>query len=254
MVEPFHTHTNLENRFPESTVLLDKKQGDINGDGILDHVFLVGNKPDGPTGIFADHITLVIQDGYSHKSSAFTFPNNDGYNAKLFLADFDKDQVADIWIGIDSGGSGGYGTFYIYSYKNNKLRQLFDFEKYNQDYSFHVNYEDRYRVSVSSPQLDILFTIDISNKGYSYLSTYYYDNGKLKKPVTGEVLALAALYPVVTNENRLSYDLLAYQRIIGTSNADTLGYVENTLTWDGASFVSSRLSVSILGTKLITHF
>ncbi|MGO4375176.1 VCBS repeat-containing protein, partial [Paenibacillus sp. MCAF20] len=180
--------------------------------------------------------------------------NNAGYNPRLFLGDFSKDNVKDILVSIDSGGSGGYGIFYIYSFKNNILSEMFDFEKYNNEYKFNVNYEDFYKVSVGSPQLDVLFTIDISYKGYDYLSQYYDENGKLKQPIQGEVLALGALYPIVTNENRMGYDLLAFQRIIGTSNSDTLGYVENLLTWNGSKFTSSRLSVAILGTKLISLF
>jgi hypothetical protein len=129
---------------------------------------------------------------------------------------------------------------------------MFDVDKYNNEYKFNVNYEDFYKVSVGSPQLDVLFTIDISNKGYDYLSQYYYDNGKLKQPIKGEVLALGALYPIVTNVNSMGYDILALQRIIGTTNSDTLGYVENLMTWNGTQFTSSRLSVAILGTRLIS--
>lgn len=231
--------------------MLDMKQGDVNGDGIVDNVYLYGNTTDG---IFADHITLMIQDGYSHQSTTVNLQNNAGYHARLFLGDFSKDHVQDILVSIDTGGSGGYGIFYIYSFKNNMLHEMFDVEKYNKEYTFKVNYEDFYKVSVASPQLDMLFTIDISNKGYDYLSQYYNEHGKLKQPTQGEVLALGALYPIVTNEQSMSYDLLAIQRIIGTTNADTLGYVENLMTWNGTQFTSSRLTVVILGTKLISLY
>lgn len=240
--------------FSRNIFILDVKQGDVNGDGIVDTVYLYGNKPDGPSGIFADNITLVIEDGLSKQRTTVGLEFNAGYNARLFLGDFDKDQIPDILISIDTGGSGGYGIFYIYSFKNNIVREMFNFDPYNKEYTFNVNYEDFYKVSVSSPQLDVLFTIDISNKGAEYLSHYYDANGKLKKPIKGEVLALGALYPIVTNLKNLNYDLLALQRIIGTSNADTLGYVENFLTWNGHAFISSRLSVSILGTKLIALY
>ncbi|MCZ8513065.1 VCBS repeat-containing protein [Paenibacillus filicis] len=234
-------------------VLLDKKQGDVNGDGMLDNVYLIGNT-EGSPGIFADHITIVIQDGKSNRNTTVQLQNNAGYNARLFLGDFDKDNTLDILVSINTGGSGGYGIFYIYSFKNNNLRELFNFEKYNQDYKFHVDYKDMYKVDVGSPTLDMLFTLDISYKGYDYLSQYYNENGKLKNPIKGEVLALGSLFPIVINERGMNYDLLALQRIIGTSNSDTLGYVVNLLTWHGTKFISSHLSVSIKGTKLITHF
>jgi hypothetical protein len=230
------------------------KQGDVNGDGIPDHVYLFGNKPDGPSGIFADQITLVIQDGYTQQRTVVPLQNNAGYNAALFLSDFDQNKIPDILVSIDSGGSGGYGIFYVYSFAHNTLHLLFDSESYNQQYKFRVQYEDMYKVTVSSAQLDILFAIDISGKGYAYLSAYYNDDGKLKKPLQGEVLAIAALNPIVTAGNRSSFDLLALQRIIGTTNADTLGYVENLLTWEGSKFISSRLTVAILGAKLASLF
>jgi hypothetical protein len=118
-----------------NTTLLDMKQGDVNGDGIIDNVYLYGNKPEG-TGSFADNITLVIQDGH----------------------------------------------------------------------------------------------------------------------FKGEVLSLGTLYPIVTNGKRMNYDLLAFQRIIGNINSDTLGYVENLLTWNGTQFISSGLSVAIPVTKLISLY
>ncbi|MBP1996386.1 VCBS repeat-containing protein [Paenibacillus eucommiae] len=239
---------------PSNLSLLDIRHGDVNGDGIADIIYLFGHKPQGQAGLFADSIILVIQDGYSRKRTTVHFQNNAGYNARLFLGDFDKDQVADILIMIDSGGSGGYISAYMYSFRNNVLRELFNVDAYNNTYTFRVNYEDQYKVSVSSPQLDVLFMIDISNKGFDYLSQYYNENGKLKKPAQGEVLALGALYPVVVDVKSMSYDLIALQRIIGTINADTLGYVENLLTWDGNHFASSRLSVSILPSKLIALY
>ncbi|GGD77149.1 FG-GAP-like repeat-containing protein [Paenibacillus nasutitermitis] len=234
--------------------LLDMKQADVNGDGLPDSVFLYGHKPDGKSGIFADHITLVIQDGYTQNKTTVNLKNNAGYNARLFLGDFDKDGIADILVTIDSGGSGGYISAYIYSFRSNVLRELFDVEPYNRTFRFKVDYEDFYKVSVASAERDMLFIIDISNKGQEYLSSLYNENGTLKHPATGEVLALGALYPVVTDTKSMSFDLLALQRIIGTFNADTLGYVENLLTWDGERFVSSRLMVAIPPSKLTALF
>ena len=99
-----------------------------------------------------------------------------------------------------------------------------------KSYTFKANFEDLYKVSVGSPPLGLLFTLDISYKGYDYLAQLYNKNGKLKQPVQGEVLSAGALYPIVTYQKSKSYDLLIFQRIIDFSNSDTLGYVENFLT------------------------
>ncbi len=247
-VQPYDHHT-----YSGNLALLDMKQGDVTGDGIIDYVYLYGNKHD-DSEIFADNITLVIQDGRSNQISTINLQNNAGYNAKLFLGDFSKDNILDILVSIESGGSGGYGIFYIYSFTNNRPRLLFDFEKYNTSYKFNVNYEDLYKVGVGSPSLDLLFTLDISHKGVDYLSQLYDENGKLKQPVKGEVLAMAALYPIVTNGESMSFDILVFQRIIGTSNSDTLGYVENLLTWNSTQFISTTLATETFGTKLSSPY
>ena len=79
------------------------KQGDVTDDGIIDSIYLYGRK-NVETEIFADHITLVIQDGRSNQTSAIHLQQNAGYNAKLFLGDFSKDNLFDILISIESGG------------------------------------------------------------------------------------------------------------------------------------------------------
>ncbi|OPA75392.1 spore coat protein [Paenibacillus selenitireducens] len=239
---------------PHNTYVLDRKQGDVNGDGIPDKVYLVGEKPDGSSGIFEEHITLIIIDGYSQHMTTVELRNNAGYNATLFLGDFNHDHVADILVRIDAGGSGGYLYAYLYSFRNNMLKELFNSDSYNKEYSFHMHYENMYKASVSSPSLNVLFLLDLTTKGPEYLSQFYQEDGKLKKPTQGEVLALGELYPIVVQRNDMNYDLYVLQRIIGTINADTLGYVENLLTWEQDHFRSARLTVSILGSQLITPY
>jgi hypothetical protein len=242
------------NFISQNTYLLDMKIGDVTGDGVPDKVSLYGSKSGDSTEIFADNITIVIKDGRTKQTETITPAFNSGYNAKLFLGDFTKDKIADINVSIDSGGSGGYGYFYIYSFKNNNLQEIFNFDDYNNEYKYKVDYSNLYRVHVGNVMFDKLFILDISYRGYEYVSQYYDENGKLKQPVQGDVLALSTLIPIINDEKTNAFYLLAFQRIIGTSNSDTLGYIENLLSWDGQKFVSSRMFASIPGTNLISPY
>lgn len=239
--------------FRENNYLLDEKIGDVTGDGILDKISLYGQK-ETPSEIFADNITVVIEDGRTHTNYTITPKFNSGYNSSVFLGDFTKTNIDDIKISIDSGGSGGYGFFYIYSFNGNSFKGNFNFDDYNREYKFKVDYADFYKVNVGNVMLDKLFILDISYKGYDYLSQYYFENGKLKKPVQGEVLALSTLLPIVSDEKFNYYDLLAFQRIIGTSNSDTLGYIQNFLSWDKEKFISSKILAAVPGTNLISPY
>lgn len=218
------------------------EQGDVNGDRIPDNVYLTSIKTtDSP---FTQNITLVIQDGRTGRFTNIPLSDNSGYNPRLFLGDFTGDGIDDIFISIDSGGSGAIMYHYIYSFINNKPQLLFDFNLYNEEYNYEVTYKDNYRVEVVSRKNDRNYIIDISTRDDEYLNEIYYENGKLKSPLSGFVNPLSALYPVDFDSNNV-YELLAYQKIAGRYNADSLGYVLNTLKWKGNMFILANQYVAI---------
>ncbi|WP_186431475.1 VCBS repeat-containing protein [Clostridium sp. BSD9I1] len=218
--------------------------GDVNGDRIPDNVYLTGRKmPDSP---FIQNITLIIQDGTTGRAKGIHLSENAGYNPTLFLGDFTGDGVDDILVSINSGGSGGIMYHYIYSFANNVAKLLFDFNAYNEEYNYDITYKDNYKVEVISENNNEKYIIDISTRGEEYLSEIYDENGKLKQPISGFVNPLSGLYPVDFDSNGV-YELLAYQKIAGRYNADSLGYVLNTLKWKDNRFVLDNQNVAIFG-------
>lgn len=219
-------------------------RGDVNGDRIPDNVYLTGIKTsDSP---FTQNITLVIQNGMTGLFYTVPLTENAGYNPTLFLGDFTGDGVNDILISIATGGSGGIMDYYIYSFVNNRAQLLFDFNVYNNQYQYDVTYRDNYKVEVISKANNTKYIIDITYKGAEYLNEIYYPNGQLKQPISGFVNPLSGLYPVDFDSNGV-YELLAYQKIAGRYNADSLGYVLNTLAWKNNMFVLDNQYVAIFG-------
>ncbi len=221
-------------------------RGDVSGDGIPNNIYLTGIKTsDSP---FIQNITLVIQEGMMGGLTSIALSDNVGYNPRLFLGDFTGDGVDDILISIDTGGSGGIMYHYIYSFINNTARLLFDFNVYNDKYKYEVTYKDNYKVEVISMQNNKKYIIDISNREADYLNEIYYKDGKLKNPISGFVNPLSGLYPVDFDSNGV-YELLAYQKIAGRYNADSLGYIMNTLKWKDNMFVLDNQNVAIFGAE-----
>ncbi|TCO79385.1 VCBS repeat-containing protein [Marinisporobacter balticus] len=229
--------------------VLDFKQGDVNGDGIIDYVYLIGDKPYGEESPFRDHIRLKIIDGKTQQEMIIPLKENAGYGPALFLGDFSGDKVDDILINIFSGGSGGYTFYYIYSFLNNQPNMIFDFEKFNAAYVYEVNYKDNYKVEVISKNTNTKYILDITYKGEDYLSEIYDENGKLKEPIEGWVNPLGGLYPIDFQRDG-TYELYAEQRIAGRYNADGLGYVQTSLKWNGQQFVPFFQTVGIYGGKI----
>ncbi|PRR77329.1 hypothetical protein CLLI_25020 [Clostridium liquoris] len=222
-------------------------RGDVNGDNIPDNVYLTGIKT--PSSPFTQNITLIIQDGFTGRFTRIPLKENTGYNPNVFLMDFTGDGIDDILISIDTGGSGAIMYHYIYSFVGNKPQLLFDFDVYNNQYTYDVTYKNNYKVEVISNKNNKKYIIDISNKGSDYLNEIYDENGNLKEPITGFVNPLSGLYPVDFDYDKV-YELLAYQKIAGRYNADSLGYVLNTLKWENNMFVLDNQFVAIWGSEL----
>ncbi|MBI6871996.1 VCBS repeat-containing protein [Clostridium aciditolerans] len=221
-------------------------RGDVNGDRIPDNIYLVGVKS--PSSPFIQNITLLVLDGRTGRVVSVPLNENAGYNPRLFLGDFTGDGINDILISIDSGGSGAIMYHYIYSFTNNTPQLIFNFNSYNAEYNYDVIYKDNYKVEVTSKANNIKYIIDISLKGEDYLKEIYDENGKLKRPISGFVNPLSGLYPVDFDSNGV-YELLAYQKIAGRYNADSLGYILNTLKWKGNRFVLDNQNVAIWGSQ-----
>lgn len=226
------------------TSIVSHAMGDVNGDGIPDNVYLTGTKTqDSP---YTQNITLVIKDGMTGCFTNIPLRENAGYDPTLFLEDFTGDGVDDILISIATGGSGGIMDYYIYSFVYNTVRLLFDFDLFNEQYQYDVTYKDNYKVEVISKENNKKYIIDISYKEADYLNEIYDENGKLKNPINGFVNPISGLYPVDFDSNKV-YELLAYQKIAGRYNADSLGYVLNTLKWKENMFVLDNQYVAIFG-------
>jgi hypothetical protein len=219
-------------------------KGDVTGDKIPDNVYLTGTKtPDSP---FIQNITLVVQDGRTGAYKSVDLSENAGYNPTLFLGDFTGNGVDDILIRIDSGGSGAFTYDYIYSFVNNNPQMIFDFNVYNEQFQYEVNFQNNYKVKVVSKINNLTYLIDISLRDPEYLSEIYDANGKLKNPIEGFVNPVSGLYPVDFDSNGV-YELTAYQKIAGRYNADALGYVVNTLAWKENRFNLQNQNVVISG-------
>ncbi|WP_139364887.1 VCBS repeat-containing protein [Sutcliffiella halmapala] len=227
--------------------VVSAKRGDIDGDGTKDSVLLTANKtPDSP---FWENITLVVHNERTNQSQQIPLKNNSGYNPTLFLGDFTGNKADDILIVIDTGGSGGAIYSYVFSYINGQLRQIFDSDRFNEEYQYSVNYQDQYKASVISQKLQEKYILDLTYKGKEYLTEIYQENGVLKAPIEGWVNPLSGLYPIDFNRDG-TYELQAYQRIAGRYNADSLGYVQTTLKWNGQIFGPDQQNVAIFGGNL----
>lgn len=234
--------------FYRQPAVVSSAYGDVNGDGVPDHVYLTAESGAGQGSPYLEQITVNIQCGATKR--VYTIPldpnANSGYNPTVFLGDFTKDGIQDILVTIDSGGSGAFTYDYVFSFVRNQARKLFDFNVYNQQNRYTVQYMNGYKVKVSSPATKTDYIIDISGRGRDYLSQLYDADGKLIKPVSGDADGVSGFYPVDMDRDGV-YEIQAYQRIYGLYHADSFGYIINTLQWNGQQFGIWQQWMAIFG-------
>lgn len=120
---------------------------------------------------------------------------------------------------------------------------------FNQQYPYDVTYKDNYKVEVISKKNKAKYLIDISLRETDYLNEIYDENGKLKASINGWVDPISGLYPTDHDLNKL-YELIAYQQIAGRYPADSLGFIQNRLKWNGSTFTLDYQDLAIYGSYI----
>ena len=212
------------------------EKGDINGDNIIDTVYIVGKKPVNPNIRYIENIKIIIQDGKTKQIFEIYLKINSGYNPELSLVRFCKSNLKQIFISIDSNDEYESRCFYIYSFENNEIKKLFDFEVFNNSYIYDVTFLKDFKVEIISEKTNKTFIIDITNKGPTYLSVIYNPDGTLKQPIKGRVSKLYNLYPVDINDDNI-FELKAIQRVTGLYPDDIIGILETPLILKRTEFI-----------------
>lgn len=155
----------------------------------------------------------------------------------LFFGHFTNDNIKDIFININSGGSDGFTTNEIYSFNTNE--NLYENIFTNKDYlkNIEVKYKDYYKV-VATSSTDVK-VFDISDKSDEYLKKLYFDNGQLKEETTGLANLVSNCYPYDMDFNGV-YEVLLRQKITGLNNSDIIGYLDTYYRYENGKFIEIK--------------
>lgn len=224
-----------------SSTIIATRVGDVTGDGVADTVWLTGTTTaDSP---LVSDITLMVQNGVTGRITQVALQDNMGYAPTIFLCDFTGDGAMDVKVSIPSGGSGGFVYTYIYSFANNQPRLLFSGDSYDISNQFKAYYVDGFTVVVEDTVQRQFFRIDVSQNPAA--ADLYNPDGTLKQPTEANVGPFIMAIPVILDESADTCSLIALTRVYGTFAADTLGYIQDYLSWDDGQFATVRKKLAI---------
>lgn len=169
---------------------------------------------------FKEDITIIVETGEDKIS--ITPDYNEGYNPSIYIAPFLSNGLSQILYGVESGGSGGYSYYEIYSLANGNLRKIFDSGDFNPNIS--ASYQG------SLVEIDYqgkLLHLDASNSVCQ------------QEDYTLNISSINTIFPYYNLSTRQEY-LMILQKVYAGFSANNLGYIASLveITDEGYKIIS----------------
>ncbi|ADL11968.1 hypothetical protein [Acetohalobium arabaticum] len=212
----------------ENIEIITMQEIEVTGDGISDKVILLGSKVGPGESPFRDNLMVVVEDGENQRYLTATYDNFAGYNPELLTRDFTGDQVDDVMITANSGGSGGIYHHLIATFKDGEAEVIFA-EDNNRGIEVTGQFIPDFKARLNFVGLDKEVILDISANKDEYIKQRIYNREgalvtkRLIRPYSYPFSRLEA----VDYNNDGQYELRGLQKIVGTCGADKISEVDS---------------------------
>lgn len=225
---------NKEKHDMEKIHTIIKQEVDVSGDGKPDTIEIKGLRyEDGSAYLKEIHLEITATNGQTYKAEL-----DSGFDPKLEFIDLNHDGLADMFISIPTGGSGGISNYFLYTLKDFQLKDI----GVPDPLMMTSEFQDRYKATMTIDHTGESFTFDLTSRKKDYDRLGLYQKGKLNEPRELMVDPYSTLKPVIVKDE--SYGLKGVQQISGAYHADGIAFVESTWYYENKKW-------NLMDTKVI---
>lgn len=171
------------------------------------------------------------------KNILFSPEQNQGYSPDIAAFDFLSKGYEQIFYAASTGGSGGYGYFYVFDLSCGCAKVLFDFSKFKNIYR--AEYGDNYTAYIYKDDLPC-WCIDLSKR--KDLHYMWNEDGKFisdQSPMVSDLNFAEPSYIYSLSRYRLNL----WQKITLSCQADVAGYIITTLDLADNTTMTNIMSI-----------
>ncbi|MBY0120480.1 hypothetical protein H0173_00805 [Bacillus sp. S/N-304-OC-R1] len=211
---------------------ISKEKADVTGDGKKDLIVIKGLPYEEGTE-FLKEIFVEIQ---TLNKKTIKIDVDSGFNPRVNFVDLNHDGIKDIFITVDTGGSGGITNHYLYTLKNLSLEDL----SVPDPLVINSQFLDGYKASITIQDTGESYTFDLSNRADDYEKTGLYQKGKLSEPTELMVDSFSTLKPILMDNQ---YGLRGTQAVSGAYHADRIAIIESNWLYENGKWILKKTRV-----------
>ncbi len=217
----------------DKMMVISEDKIDVSGNGKKDSIVLKGVPYEEGTK-FLKEIQLEIN---ASNGKSYKVDLDPGYSPAIQYVDLNQDGVTDLFISINSGGSGGISYYYLYTLKDFKLLDL----GVPDPLVINSQFINDYKASITIDETGQSYTFDLRNRANEYERLGLYQHGKLSEPMELMVDPYSTLKPLQMKDKK--YGLMGIQAISGTNHADRIALVEAAWNYENGKWVLKNTNV-----------
>lgn len=214
-------------------ITVAKYKEDVTGDGKKDQIVLKGLPYEEGTE-FLKEIYMEIT-ASNKKSSKVELDS--GFNPRAVFVDLNHDGLKDIFVTVDTGGSGGITNHYLYTAKDFNLTDL----TVPEPLVINSQFLDGYKATLTIQDTGESYTFDLSNRAEDYERTGLYQKGKLSEPTELMVDPYSTLKPVLVGGKQ--FGLQGTQLVSGAYHADGIAIIESVWLYENGKWALKKTRV-----------